>query len=147
MSTGGSPIEMLGKLSCFCFGLPIVGAVEKSCGEILFCFPRSELVGPGHSSGGIGSGAGTVGLGIIRGLFIGGIVPIIPAGRIEIGGEFGVDIDNAGVRAPRAAQNGRVARGGCTHGARSRGIHRCGVVVDAAGDLAVEDDVAGGLVG
>ena len=147
MSIGGSPFEMSGKFGCFCFGLPIVGAAEKSCGEILFCFLWSELVGPGNSSGGIGSGAGTVGLGIISGLFISGIVPIIPAGGIEIGGEFGVDVDDEGVRAPRAAQTAGVASRGCTHGARSRGIHRCGIVVDAAGDLAVEDDVAGGLVG
>ena len=143
----GKSLEVSGKLSCFCFGLPIVGAAEKGCGEISFRFGGSELVGPGDSSGGIGSRTGAVGLGIISGLFISGIVPIIPAGGIEVGGEFGVDVDDEGVRAPRAAESDGVACGGCTPGARGGGIHRCGFVVDAAGDLAVEDDVAGGLVG
>src|ERR1700735_5874540 len=93
---------MSGKLSCFCFGLPIVGAAEKGCGEISFCFGGSELVGPGDSSGGIGSRTGAVGLGIISGLFISGIVPIIPAGGIEVGGGGGGGGDDWGGEAAGA---------------------------------------------
>src|SRR5207245_1836302 len=72
-------------------------------------------------------------------------VPVVPAGGVEVGGKFGVDVDDAGVGAPGAAEGGGAVGRGRALGAGGGGVHGCGVVVDAAGDAAVEDDVAGGL--
>ena len=35
-----------------------------------------------------------------RRFFVCGIVPVVPSGGVEVGGEFGVDVDDVGVKAP-----------------------------------------------
>ena len=55
--------------------------------------------------------------GVVGGGFVGGIVPVVPAGGVEVGGELGVDEDDAGVGAPGAAEAGGAVGGGGALGA------------------------------
>src|ERR1700738_2819370 len=108
------------------FGVPVVRTGQEGCREILPGFGWGELVGPGDAGGGVCAGAGGVRFGVVGGLVVGGIVPVVPAGGVEIGGEFGVEVDDLGVRAPWAAEGGSVVSGG---GAFCAGDG--GVLVDA----------------
>src|ERR1700731_3334803 len=127
------PREISGKFSRFCLRLPIVCAAEECCGEIFLRFGGSELVGPGGSGGGVCAWTGGVRFGVVGGLFVGGIVPVIPAGRVEVGGELGVDVDDAGVGTPGAAEGGGAVGGGRALCSGGGGVHGWGGVVDAAG--------------
>src|SRR5580658_2374346 len=104
-------------------------------------------MGPRDASRWIGSGAGVAELAVVGGLFVGGNVPVVPAGGVEVGGEFGFDIDDARVGTPWTAEADGVVGGCSALCAGSGGVHRWGVVGDAACDFTIEDDVAGGLVG
>ncbi len=90
----------------------MVFAAEEGGGEELLGFGGGELVGPGDAGGGIRAGAGAVGFGVAGGLFVGGIVPVVPADGVEVGGELGVDVDDAGVGAPGTAEADGVVGGG-----------------------------------
>src|SRR6266567_174773 len=98
-------------------GVPVVGAEfgagEEGGGEILFGFGGGELVGPWDAGRGRRAGAGGVGFGVVGGGLVGGFAPVVPAGGVEFGGERGIDVDDAGVGAPGAAEANHFAgRGG-----------------------------------
>src|ERR1700726_2282726 len=93
----------LGESGGFGFGVPVVRTGQEGCREILPGFGWGELVGPGDAGGGVCAGAGGVRFGVVGGLFVGGIVPVVPAGGVEIGGGRGVDVDEAGGRGPGGA--------------------------------------------
>src|ERR1700751_2896747 len=124
----------------------MVCAGEEVCGQILLCVGRFELVGPGDSRGEVGSGAGGVELGVVGGVFVCWIIPVVPAFGAQICGQVGVDVDDAGVGSPRTAEAYGVVGGSGAFCAGGCGVHGLGVVVDGAGDVTVDDDVAGGLV-
>jgi hypothetical protein len=104
-------------------------------------------VGPRDPSGWAGARTGAVGFGVVGSLFVGGIVPVVPAGGVEVGWKLSVDIDDAGVGPPGTAEADGVVCGFGAFCAGGRGVHGRGIVAEAAGDAAVEDDVPGGLVG
>src|SRR3981189_2020943 len=102
-------------------------------------------MGPGDSGGGVcachRSGAGRVRFAVVRGLFVGGIVPVVPAGGVEVGGEFGVDVDDARVRSPGTAEAGGVVGGGgafCSGGGGAQWGGGVGVRGGVGGSVGVE---------
>ena len=72
---------------------------------------------------------------------------MVPAEGVEFGGQRCVDVDDAGVCAPGAAEADGVVCRGRTLCAGGCGIHGWCCGFQAAGDVAIDDDVAGGLIG
>src|SRR3984885_13480664 len=102
-------------------------------------------MGPANAGFGAGSGACAVGFGVPGGALVGGAAPIVPAYGVHLGGEFGVDVDDARVGAPGAAEADDVGALGAWGSVGCGRGWWCGLEV--GGDFAVEDDVAAGLVG
>jgi len=78
----------------------------------LLRFGCGDLVGPGDAGARACAEAGGVRFGVVGSFFVGGIVPVVPAGGVEVGRELGVDVDDAGVGAPApgvAASMGRAS--------------------------------------
>jgi len=117
----------------------VVFSGEKRFGQELTSLRGAELVGPGNAGGRIGAGTGAVEFRVpgLRSLV--GAAPYIPSLRDYIGGQFGADVDDPREWTPGTAEADGIARGCCLIRRRGRG--------DSAGDFAVEDDVAGGLIG
>ena len=137
-----------GEFGGFGFWVPVVGAAEEGNGQEGFGFGWGELVGPGDSGGRVGSGTGAIRFGVPGGALVGGAAPVVPAYGVHFGGEFGVDVDDAGVGAPGAAETDDVGALGTSGRGSAVGCGwRGGWGFEVGGDFAVEDDVAGGLVG
>ena len=94
---------------------------------------------PGDAGRRVGAWAGAVELGIEGLRRSGSLAPGIPPLWRYVGGKFGVDVDDAGIGTPRAAKAGYLLLRGCRI--------RPGNMLDPAGHLAVQNYVAGCLVG
>lgn len=93
------------------------------------------------------SASGITELAVKGGLLVGRIVPVVPAGGIEGAREFCVDDDDAGVWTPGASKEGGVVSGGDGFRTWSVGVCEGCWFEEADGDFAVDDDVAGMLIG
>lgn len=101
---------------------------------------------PGDAMEKVGSRAFVPELGIVGSLLVGRASPVVPACRIELGRKLGIDEDDTRVRTPGAAECGRAMGEG--HGFSAGTIWIVGYSLFVGdGDPAVDDDVAGGLVG
>lgn len=109
----------------------MVGAGEEDVGKELRGIGGGELVRPVDARRGRSAGPGRVGFGVVGGGFVGGVGPITPAGRVDVGGELCINEDHAGVRTPGATEVGGLVSGR----------------IERGGDAGVEDDIAGGLIG
>src|ERR1035438_933118 len=128
-----------GEFGGFGDGVPVVGSGEESFREELPGFFLCELAGPRYAGREIGARhsarAGVAELCEPRGLFVGGVIPVVPALGTDRCGEFGVEEDGTRKRAPGAAEVD-------TGTMRVRGRIRV-----TGSDSAVEDDVARALIG
>ena len=86
---------------------------------------------PRNSAGRIRAGTSAVGFGVEGSLLVRSLAPVVPTCGTDLARQFGMDIDDAGVRTPRTAK---------AYAAFLRGV-------ESADNFAVEDDVAGALVG
>ena len=77
----------------------MVWAREDSGGGDLGGLIGGELVGPGGAFFGGGAGAGVLVFGITGGGFVGGFVPVVPAGGGDVRAEVAVEEGDAGVGA------------------------------------------------